>query len=241
MKTTNFLRIGFLIAIAVFSFSSCKKDGCKKCKGSDGISPIRLDKIDRVIVDFDGELRLFQDTFQFAAVAGKDAAISNINTEVENGTWTIRYNDCITCEENVIINLAVTDLKSIEILRNAKVIAAEAIKFPNFEIIHKGSGQVAFDIIQTPQIKVTNAGSGDLILKGAVDQLEATVTGSGVLRTFEMPAGNVDATNSGSGTLQVTALTQLNAIISGAGNIQYKGSPSITQNITGAGALINAN
>jgi hypothetical protein len=66
-------------------------------------------------------------------------------------------------------------------------------------------------------------------------------SGSGVIRTTEMPADKVEVVNSGSGSCFLTATETLNVLISGSGNVHYKGAPTITQNIPGSGVLINDN
>jgi hypothetical protein len=243
MKQSLFRPLAALLFVvtSILMFSSCDADQCRRCKGSDGVSPIPLSKVERIIVDFDGTLRLFQDTFQFSAVAGKDAAIKNINTEVVNGSWTIRYDRCVTCEEDVIVTLVVPNLKSIDLNSKARVEAVEPCNFPDLEITQRGSGLITFESLQSANLKINHNGSGDILLKGSGNGLAATMSGSGVIRTFEMPFNTVVATNNSSGSILVTALQNLTANINGSGNIQYRGAPSITQNISGSGQLIDAN
>jgi len=230
-----------MLFLAVFLFVSCDADRCKRCKGSDGVSPIPLEKVEKIVVDFDGLVRVFQDTFQFAAVAGKDAAIKNLSNEVVNGTWFIRYDRCITCEEDVIVTLVVPDLKGIDLVSKAKIEAIEATNFPDLEIINRAGGFIAFEQLQSEQLKITNSGSGDVVLKGSGSSLELTMSGSGVVRTFEMPFNNVTVSNTASGSVFLTALQNLTVNISGSGNVHYRGAPIITQEISGSGQLINAN
>jgi hypothetical protein len=235
------LRALLLLCASVLLFGSCDADKCKRCKGSDGVSPISLNKVEKIVVDFDGLVRVFQDTFQFAAVAGKDAAIKNLSNEVVNGTWFIRYDRCITCEEDVVVTLVVPDLKSIDLNSKAKIEALESTNFPNLEIINRAGGFISFEQLQSEQLTITNSGGGDVVLKGSGGSLNLTMTGSGVVRTFEMPFNNVTVSNTASGSVFLTALQNLSVNISGSGNVHYRGAPIITQEISGSGQLINAN
>lgn len=238
----KYLSLSVISALMLLAISSCAPDKCKKCKGSTGFSPIPLAKVERVIVEFSGKVRLFQDTSQLAVVRGPEIAIKNMSTRVENGTWIVRYDQCITCEEEVELTLVVPDLKSLELRSSASINAEEAISFPNFEIIQKGSGAINFASLQADSLRVTHSGSGDVVLRGNLSgALQANMTGSGVLRSFELPFQDVTVTNNASGSVFLTALNNLNVTISGSGNVHYKGAPTIIQNITGSGQLINAN
>lgn len=231
----------FFALLSLLTLTSCDADKCRRCRGSDGVSPIPLAKVERIVVDFAGEVRLFQDTFQFAAVAGKDAAIKNISTEVVNNTWTIRYDRCITCEEEVVVTLVVPDIKSIDVVSAAKVVAAESCNFPELVITNRVNGFISFESLQSANLNISNNGNGDIILKGSGGNLNATMGGSGVIRTFDAPFSSVTATNNASGTIFTTALNDLVINITGSGNVHYRGVAPSATNISGSGQVINAN
>lgn len=234
--------LSFFLLVMTLALTACTPDECKKCKGSIGFSPIPLAKVEKVIVEFSGTIRLFQDTTQLAVVRGTEEAIKNMSTKVDNGTWIVKYDRCITCEDEVELTLVVPDLKSLELRSSAKIIAEEAINFPDFELTSKGSGNINFSQLTSDNLRVTNSGSGDIILSGALsNSLQAVMAGSGIIRAFELPYTNVSATNSGSGSIFVTAIDSLDVTINGSGNVHYKGAPFIQQTNTGSGQLINAN
>lgn len=234
--------LSFLLLLMTLVVTACTPDKCKKCKGSTGFSPIPLTKVERVIVEFSGTVRLFQDTTQLAVVKGPEEAVKNMSTTVDNGTWIIKYDRCITCEDEVELTLVVPDLKSLELRSSAKIVAEEAINFPDFELSNKGSGNISFSQLTSDNLRVTNGGSGDIVLSGALSSsLQALMSGSGIIRAFELPFNNVSASNSGSGSIFVTAIDSLNVTINGSGNIHYKGAPFIQQTNTGSGLLIDAN
>ncbi|WP_338039003.1 GIN domain-containing protein [Maribacter litopenaei] len=79
--------------------------------------------------------------------------------------------------------------------------------------------------MDTNSVSASMSGYGDITLSGSTKDFEATISGSGDIKAFEMDADNVDATVSGSADIEVTANKMLKARVSGSGDITYKGNP----------------
>ena len=107
-------------------------------------------------------------------------------------------------------------------------------------IFLSGSGELDF-AIDTDDLDVELTGSGDIYLEGDIRTLNADVSGSGWLRAFELITDLADIRIEGSGSAEVTVLTDLDVFISGSGDVLYKGSPFINAQIPGSGAVIDAN
>ncbi len=69
------------------------------------------------------------------------------------------------------------------------------------------------------------SGSGDMNLSGKTIDFEATISGSGDIKAYDLIADNVEATVSGSADIKVTANKMLKARVSGSGDISYRGNP----------------
>jgi len=101
-----------------------------------------------------------------------------------------------------------------------------------------GSGQISVTGINTPRLTVTLPGSGILNAAGTATQLYITLGGSGEAQLGQLIARDVDAVVSGSGLIQLTATTSLNAAVPGTGTILYSGNPSqVTTSVTGTGTV----
>jgi hypothetical protein len=74
-------------------------------------------------------------------------------------------------------------------------------------------------------------------LAGQTNRHHASISGSGKINAFDMPARNVSLKISGSGDCKVNATETLDARISGAGDVIYSGHPRITSKISGSGRL----
>ncbi len=235
MKKNNFLVV--ILGIALF-LTACSGD-CKKCRGGKTESPIPLNKVESVRVNFPGTLYLYQDTFQIASVAGPEVAILKINTGVENGVWDLYYPRCLTCEEDIEVVLVVPNIKQVELIGTGKIIAEQSFRQNDITIINKGTGTIKFDDLKVDSLYTSSEGTGKIQLSGGeIRVINAQITGTGDLELYQLPGLNVIAKITGAGNMYTTAIEKLNATITGSGNVYYKGSPEIQKEITGSGQVI---
>lgn len=229
----------FLVAVlAVMLSVACSRE-CKKCRGSEAESPIALGKVESIRVNFAGTLYLYQDTFQFASVAGVEYAILNINRGIENGVWDLYYPRCLTCEEKVEVVLVVPNIKQIELLGTGNIIAERAFQQENITIINRGTGTVKFDNLKVDTLYTAIDGTGNIQLNGeGAKVIKAEINGTGDMELYQFPGLKVLAKISGDGNIFTTIIDLLDATISGTGNIYYKGTPEINKEITGTGQVI---
>jgi len=80
-------------------------------------------------------------------------------------------------------------------------------------------------------------GSGNINLKGDVQQLKAIISGSGNLNLYDLLAQSAECFMLGSGDMMVNAQKELNATNSGVGNIIFKGDPQVDMNLNGVGSI----
>ncbi|HUH75195.1 MAG TPA: DUF2807 domain-containing protein [Chitinophagales bacterium] len=230
--------IFFLLLLSSFLIIACSKD-CKKCRGSKIESPIALAKLESITVNFSGDLYLYQDTFQFAAVYGQEVAINKINKEIEDGNWELAYSECLKCEDEIQVTLVVPSIKQVVLVGSGNIIADESFQQSHITIINKGSGTITFKQLYVDSLITSIEGTGNIRLSGSeTKEIKASVTGAGDLELFQLPGRSIFADITGSGNIFTTAIQNISATISGSGNIYYKGAPVVEENITGSGKLI---
>lgn len=82
------------------------------------------------------------------------------------------------------------------------------------------------------------AGSGNIhFSNGTTQNFYSSIEGSGNIYALNMVSDRAETTTSGSGNTEITVNNQLKAKITGSGNVYYLGTPSITVNISGSGAV----
>lgn len=230
--------IFWLLLSFVFLLTACSQD-CKKCRGGTTGSPIPIESIHSVKVNFGGTVYIYQDTFQMISVVGPEAAILNINTSVKDGVWDLYYPQCLSCEEKIEVNIVVPDIRHIELVGSGKIIADRSIRQNTLSVVNSGSGTIRMDDVTADSLYITLDGSGKTQISGeGARAINARLAGSGDIELYQFPGFEVEASLTGSGNILTTAINRLKATITGSGKIYYKGSPLIEQQITGSGTLV---
>jgi hypothetical protein len=91
--------------------------------------------------------------------------------------------------------------------------------------------------------KVTNTGSGNATISTPMvtDHLEVQLMGSGSFFGFPLSTETCQVDIVGSGICEISVQEHLDAILEGSGSVFYKGNPSIREDVTGSGRVVNAN
>jgi hypothetical protein len=102
--------------------------------------------------------------------------------------------------------------------------------------------EIRFDITVPALNYIGLHGVGDYDLSGEVqEELTIVHTGVGNIDAYDMRVDTCTITFSGIGDCRVNVISDLNVTITGLGDVYYRGNPSITSSLTGAGQLINDN
>ncbi|NJN49938.1 MAG: hypothetical protein HC798_00720 [Polaribacter sp.] len=68
------------------------------------------------------------------------------------------------------------------------------------------------------------------------------MAGSGSIKAYDLSVEEVEASIAGSGNIQITVSTRINAKLVGSGSIYYKGNPKYVESKTvGSGNIYNKN
>lgn len=84
-------------------------------------------------------------------------------------------------------------------------------------------------------------GAGRLIASGTALKHNIDVSGAGDINGFDLVADACDVDIQGAGSFEVMVQNTLDVDIAGIAIVYYKGNPTITQNITGLGRVVDAN
>ena len=105
-------------------------------------------------------------------------------------------------------------------------------------IIHAGSSDIEFTNIQQHDLEITSSGAGNITVTGKVENLVATLNGSGDLNLENLTVEKATIKINASGTANLNVRRELNAVINGAGDIYYTGNPPrVIPKIYGAGSI----
>jgi len=146
-----------------------------------------------------------------------DNLLEHIHTDVVDGT--LKVTRCAKWKSASVCNIDVTcpSISALSIL---------------------GAADGTIDKIDDKTFALTVSGAGDVHAAGACDNLKIIVSGAGNVNMGDVKCKTASVTMSGAGSAVVYATDALNATISGAGSVRYKGNPSeLKKQISGVGAV----
>lgn len=213
------------------------------CKIETGIERIELSldtlPFDRITLESSSDVRIIQSDAHRVVIQGRERDVDDIEVRVINDHLTIEENG--NHPDDLLIQVFVPEISDLE-STGSSIIFGESFftQTRNMDIRLSGSGEIDF-AIETDDLDIELTGSGYVYLEGDVQTLDVDLSGSGWVRSFSLESELTDVTIDGSGSAEVTVLTDLDVFISGSGDVFFKGHPSINAQITGTGSVIDAN
>ena len=100
-----------------------------------------------------------------------------------------------------------------------------------------GAGNIKMEV-DAPSLKAEVSGSGAIDLKGQTKDVDLEITGAGHAHCFDLLSENTKVDITGAGDAEVYASVKLDADLTGAGSVKYKGNASnVNQHVGGAGSV----
>ena len=142
--------------------------------------------------------------------------ISHVTTRVVDGTLVVADAGNYTSHTSMSVDVSVPSLTALNL---------------------SGDGQLSVTGISVPQLSGI-ARQWSAVPAGTATRLDVTLSGDGQAALSQLSARDVHAVLTGSGLIQVTAMSSLNAAVPGSGLIMYTGNPSqVTTSVTGTGTV----
>lgn len=196
----------------------------------------------RTVADFTGikvgdmfDVKLKQAENNSVSINADENKQANIKTEVSNGILSIISDG----KEDVdaTVTLGVKSLNSIKITGMADVKSENRLNCNQLTIESNGAGGIDLDV-NAKEIITDISGIGDVILSGIATLHTSKVSGTGSLRASNLETDKSVVKVSGVGDAKVNAKQTIDADVSGAGSIIYKGNPAERIiNISGIGSV----
>ncbi|MCX6294527.1 MAG: DUF2807 domain-containing protein [Bacteroidetes bacterium] len=198
----------------------------------------------RTVGDFTGikvgdsyKINITQSDANTVKVNAPEAVQSKIKTEVKEGVLVISTDGNFKDNDDISIAISIKSLSSIDVSGSSDVKSENQLNCDKLNLRSNGAGDIHLDV-KANDITTNISGAGDVTLKGSTQTFDATVSGAGDLKASNLEANKITAKVSGAGDAKVNAIQSLDADISGAGSIIYKGNPEDRKvNISGAGSV----
>jgi hypothetical protein len=182
-------------------------------------------------------IRLSQADSNSVSVDADEKTRSQVKTEVTDGTLNIYTEGNVKNEKDINIHVTVKNLTALDISGSADVNGTNIITSDKIRITSGGAGNINLEL-KTTDLETQVGGAGSVTLRGSAQNLTATVNGAGDLRASNLEVDRAKVKVTGAGNAKVNVKTALDADVSGAGDIIYKGTPAERNvAINGAGSV----
>lgn len=207
---------------ATLAFTTAAPAGAETVQGS-GTSATEARNVSGfrgVGLSVPGRLEIVQGDSEKLSVTADDNVLPLIETVVENGQLKIRYKDHR--------NVNVRTKTPIRMTLNAKTLEAIGVA---------GSGDVQAPALNSREMKVSIAGSGDVTLGGKSTVLDVSISGSGDVKAAKFESQEVKVSIAGSGDATIWARDTLKVSIAGSGDVRYYGDAKVQNSVAGSGRV----
>lgn len=179
-----------------------------------------------------------QGPVQQVVVTAQPEVIDLLRTEVNGGEWEIGTKACWYSAQGIRIRITTpAELTSIDVAGSAEVDAGNVFSPDQVELSTSGSGSVRVAEINAKELDLKISGSGSITVRGTCASLDGELSGSGELQAVDLAANAVKLAVSGGGGATITAISTLDANVSGSGSVRYGGKPQLHSTITGSGSV----
>jgi Putative auto-transporter adhesin, head GIN domain len=239
---TRILLLSFLIVI---TSASCSYMGGKRVKGNGNISTSERNVSDFDQVEVHGAIDVYvsQGALRPVRIEGDENLLSYIEVEQRNNKIVVStkkgYN--LRPSRKMKIYLSSPNYNKLEVSGACNINTENKLTLSNpLNLEVSGAGDINADV-NAPRIEAQVSGSGNVNMKGETKNFELRISGAGDAKCYELLTETTKVNISGAGSAQVFASVELDAHVSGAGSIKYKGNaPKVNQQVSGAGSVKKA-
>lgn len=165
-----------------------------------------------------------------AVSASEKEDLTYIKTVVENGVLVIDFaqkNKWIPKNRKLRAYISVKSLDELKGSGAVKITIDETLNTASLKIGLSGASKLKGAIVVSGALTASLSGASDMDITGSASELTINANGASDLKAYDFKTSTCSIDASGASRVQVTVDKELNAKLSGASTVQYKGSASI--------------
>ena len=233
---------GWILILASLAMTSCIYTGGKRTRGNGNIitEERSVGEFEKVEVHGSFDVHVSQGAAGPVKVEADENLMKYIVIEEHNHELVIKtkngYN--LRPSKKLKVYLSSPRYTQLEVSGACNIIGENKITSDNrLTLGVSGAGDIKMEA-DAPQVEARISGSGNVDLKGNTRDFELELSGAGKAQCYELLSENTEVDISGAGSAEVYASVRIDARVSGAGNVRYKGEGSIGENkVSGAGSV----
>jgi hypothetical protein len=208
-----------------------------------------VDAFTRVAFTVPGTLHLRQGESQSVEIEGPSKALDRIETVVDGRQLTVRSDEngegaglfgWLSGERGtddtppIDVYVTMSTVEALTLAGSGDIVAETPIETDDLDLEIAGSGDIESQLT-VARLTINIAGSGDAVLRGRGDEVTVEIAGSGDVQGVDLQAATASVSTAGSGDAELRVTDRLDARIVGSGNVRYHGDPTVKTSIVGSG------
>ncbi|HLY68293.1 MAG TPA: head GIN domain-containing protein [Puia sp.] len=232
----------FIIAALPFLIGSCRYLRGKRVRGNGNIKTEEHSVSSFKNLEVSSTLNVYisQGEVRPIRIEGDENLLPYIEVEQDGDEVIIKSRDGYNLEGSSELKVYVTapSFHKISLSGAGDIIADSKITNPdNMEINLSGAGDIKMEV-DAPKLTADISGVGSIYLKGQTKDVDMNISGAGSAHCYDLLSENTKIEISGVGSADVYASVKLDAHVSGAGSVNYKGNATdVTQQVSGVGSV----
>ncbi len=238
-------RIIFLFAILAMTTQSCFYLGGKRVRGNGDVKTEErnVSSFDEVEVHGAMDVMVSQGDERSVKVEADENLMQYIEIEQEGNTIKIGTKQGYNLRPSHKMRVYVTSpsYSRLDVSGACNIITQNKLSGNGpIALEMSGAGKIKADV-DAPRVKASISGSGSVEMTGETKDFDLHLSGAGKARCYDMKSENTTVDISGAGSAEVYASVNLDAGVSGAGSVRYRGNAgNVQQHVSGAGSVKKA-
>ncbi|MFC1653260.1 GIN domain-containing protein [Patescibacteria group bacterium] len=198
-----------------------------------------VDEFSKLSLEYPATVTLVRGEESEVSIKASEEDLKNIEVGVEDEKLFIKTKNKFTNlfdSKTEIVVTTTKDIDTILIAGSGNVWSKEALASEKLKLTVAGSGNIKMEVMSL-DIESEIVGSGNIVLMGSSDSTKVKIVGSGNYSAYELEANSANIEIAGSGDAEVFVNESLDINTLGSGDVTYKGSPKVSQNVSGSGSV----
>ncbi len=229
--------LGMFILIASCGMNVLTGSGNKTSKDID------VSNFDMVDVSISSEINISvgEGTGYEVTVKGYENIVEHVDVHVTSNTLYVDYDldDTWTVNDgDLTVNISLPKLAALSMSGAPDATISGIIEGDVFRLDVSGASSIEIEDIDVDKFSADLSGASDLTVhQGAVRKADFKISGAGNIKAFGMQTETARTSISGAGNSELNVISRLDAVISGAGSVEYKGDPVVSKHVSGVGSV----
>ena len=235
-------RIFLLSLLGLLIFSSCSYIGGKRINGNGNIvvQNRNTGQFNRVDVSGAIDVYLKQDSLQAIKVETDENLQELVEIYEESGVLYISPRDNYNLDpsnKKVKVFVTASHFRGLGASGASNIYSESKLTSPEtLDIDLSGASEVKLDV-KAPRINSEISGASSIVLTRETKDFNIEGSGASGIKCFGLMTENTMLDISGAFSAEVFASVKLDVHASGASGVKYKGTPSVTQDLSGASSI----